>query len=168
MSWQQPSQSDKSVASWGVDVAVSLFFAGVGIAAIVDSRRLGAGWGADGPESGAFPFIIGLALVVASLVNLVSAVRTRDNGETFVTWGQFRLVLAMMVPAALYVGAIPFLGIYLASAILGTAFLRFLGNYGWLASLVFGIGVSVLAFFVFDVWFLVPLPKGPIEHALGY
>lgn len=167
MSWQ-PSHSDKSLASWGVDVAVSIFFAGVGIAAIVDSQRLGSGWGADGPQSGYFPFLIGLALVVASMVNIVGALKTRDGGETFVTWNQFRLVLAMMVPAAVYVAAIPFLGIYLASAILAVAFMRFLGDFGWIASLAFGIGVAVLCFFVFDVWFLVPLPKGPIEHALGY
>jgi len=25
-----------------------------------------------------------------------------------------------------------------------------------------------VAFLVFEIWFLVPLPKGPLEHALGF
>jgi hypothetical protein len=29
------------------------------------------------------------------------------------------------------------------------------------------VGNSVVFFFIFEVWFLVPLPKGPLEAALG-
>jgi putative tricarboxylic transport membrane protein len=28
--------------------------------------------------------------------------------------------------------------------------------------------VPIVLFFLFDIWFLVPLPKGPLEAALGY
>jgi hypothetical protein len=30
------------------------------------------------------------------------------------------------------------------------------------------IGVPLMLFMMFEVWFLVPLPKGPLEAALGY
>ena len=30
------------------------------------------------------------------------------------------------------------------------------------------IAVPLFLFFMFEIWFLVPLPKGPIETALGY
>lgn len=161
---------ERALASWGVDVALSLFFVGVGALAILDSRRLGAGWGADGPQSGYFPFLIGALLIGGALVNLANALRDRAAGvrDTFVNWGQFRLVLVMMVPTAIYIAAIPFLGIYLASAILAAAYLHFLGGYRWWMGIAFGVAVALVAFLVFDIWFLVSLPKGPIEHALGY
>jgi hypothetical protein len=30
------------------------------------------------------------------------------------------------------------------------------------------VAVPVITFLIFEVWFLVPLPKGPLEAALGY
>jgi hypothetical protein len=61
----------------GVDVALSAFFAVIGLLAIIDSQRLGSGWGSDGPQSGYFPFLIGSVLLLASLFNLVTALRSR-------------------------------------------------------------------------------------------
>ena len=31
-----------------------------------------------------------------------------------------------------------------------------------------GLAVALVLFFMFDIWFLVPLPKGPIEDMLGF
>ena len=36
----------------------------------------------------------------------------------FVTWPQLRLVLSVLIPTVFYVAAIPFTGIYVASAVL--------------------------------------------------
>jgi hypothetical protein len=33
---------------------------------------------------------------------------------------------------------------------------------------VVGIAVALALFLMFEVWFLVPLPKGPVESLLGY
>jgi putative tricarboxylic transport membrane protein len=30
------------------------------------------------------------------------------------------------------------------------------------------VGVPVVTFLIFEKWFLVPLPKGPIEEYLGF
>jgi hypothetical protein len=43
-----------------------------------------------------------------------------------------------------------------------------LGKYPLLRILPVAVAVPLLLFFMFEVWFLVPLPKGPIEMALGY
>ena len=56
---------------------------------------------------------------------------------------------------------------YLASALLIGVFMRWIGRYGWQTVLPIAIGVPVLTFIVFEKWFLVPLPKGPIEDLLG-
>ena len=74
----------------------------------------------------------------------------------------------MVVPTAVYVAAIPFLGIYVASALLIIAFMKWLGKYHWLMSIAVGVAVPILTFLMFEVWFLVPLPKGPLENFLGY
>ena len=62
---------------------------------------------------------------------------------------------------------VPFLGIYLASALLLAVFMKWLGRYRW--GLTFGIAIAVpiIFYFMFEKWFLVPLPKGPIEELLG-
>ena len=78
------------------------------------------------------------------------------------------MVGMIFVPTIIYVVAIPFLGIYLASTVLAAAFLHFIGGYRWWLSALFGIAVAVAAFIVFDIYFLVNLPKGPVEEVLGY
>jgi hypothetical protein len=47
-------------------------------------------------------------------------------------------------------------------------FMRWLGRYSWPLVLAISIGIPVVTFIVFERWFLVPLPKGPIEEFLGF
>jgi hypothetical protein len=53
-----------------MEIATSLAFAAAGAVALWDSARLGAGWASDGPQSGYFPFWIGVLLVLAAAGNL--------------------------------------------------------------------------------------------------
>jgi hypothetical protein len=46
-------------------------------------------------------------------------------------------------------------------------FMRWLGKYPWWKVVAVSIGHSVALFLIFEVWFLVPLPKGPLERLLG-
>jgi putative tricarboxylic transport membrane protein len=160
--------ADRSVGTAWVDVGLSLFFVIVGGLAIHDSIRLGYGWGMDGPQAGYFPFLIGCALIGGALVNAVQAIRSRGTDDVFVTFGQAQSVAVLLVPTLIYVLAIPYLGIYLASAILAFGFVRFLGNMSWIASGAIATTIAVVCFVLFDKWFLVSLPKGPIEALLGY
>ena len=72
------------------------------------------------------------------------------------------------MPTAIYVATIPFIGIYITSAVLIGFFMRWLGRYGWGLVLAISIAIPVITFVVFERWFLVPLPKGPIEEYLGF
>jgi hypothetical protein len=151
-----------------VEVGTALAFALAGAAAIGDSLRIGTGWGVDGPRSGTFPFWIGVILVAASAGTLVQAVRSRAESGLFASWGQLRLVASVLVPTVLFVAAIPFTGLYVASAVLVAWFMHRLGGFGWARSVAAGLGVAVTCFLVFEIWFLVQLPKGPLETWLGY
>jgi hypothetical protein len=63
---------------------------------------------------------------------------------------------------------IAWLGIYVASFLYIGAFMLWQGKYGWLPALGVSAGLPIVLFLVFEKWFLVPLPKGPIEHLLGF
>jgi putative tricarboxylic transport membrane protein len=77
------------------------------------------------------------------------------------------MVLTVLVPAAIYAGAIGWIGIYVASALFIGFFMRWLGKYAWWTVAAVSVGVVVAFYVIFEVWFKVPLPKGPIEALLG-
>jgi hypothetical protein len=147
---------------------VAIAMAILALIGIYGSIKVGIGWGAEGPRAGFFPFYVSLAVLISCAVNLAKVVASADDGQLFAEWGQIRQVLAVVVPTAIYVAAIPFLGIYVASALLIIAFMKWLGKYNWLMSVAVGVVVPILTFVMFEVWFLVPLPKGPLENFLGY
>jgi putative tricarboxylic transport membrane protein len=60
------------------------------------------------------------------------------------------------------------MGLYVASLALIGYFMKRHGRYGWALTAAVSIGVPLVAFLVFERWFLVPLPKGPLEAALGF
>ena len=169
---QEPSdRAVGSVRTW--EIVVALAFLVFGLVVAWDSRRLGASWGSDGPQAGYFPFYIGLIICLASIANLIRAFALGSRGaKPFVTWSQFRMVLVVMIPSLAYVALIEnpvySLGIYEASAIFIAAFMRYLGKYPWPKVAAVSIGVMVVFFLMFEVWFKVPLPKGPIETLIGF
>ena len=74
---------------------------------------------------------------------------------------------ALLIPTLFYVIGIYFLGIYVSSILFVALFMVFLGKYHWLRSVLVALGVSIAFFLLFEVWFRVPLPKGPLEAVLG-
>jgi putative tricarboxylic transport membrane protein len=160
---------DSLVSKRKADIVVALILAGMGVLVIVDSLRLGMGWAADGPQSGYFPFYIGVLMVVASLGTVGVVVFGRDRTHSaFVERTQFRDVLKVLVPTAVFVALIGVIGIYVASGLFIGAFMRWLGRFRWRTIVIVGVAVPLALFLLFEVWFLVPLPKGPLEEFLGY
>jgi putative tricarboxylic transport membrane protein len=153
-----------------VELAVALLIFLGGAIVIFDSVRIGAKWGSDGPESGYFPFLTGTCLTVASAWIIASTIARWKKlaGKTFVEWSSLKPVLSMLLPTIAYVAVIKFLGIYVASAIFIGAFMVWKGRYGPLPTAAVAVGVPVAMFLMFEIWFLVALPKGPLEHLLGY
>ena len=46
--------------------------------------------------------------------------------------------------------------------------MKWLGGYRWVTALPLAVGIPAVVFVLFEIWFLVPLPKGPLEMYLGY
>ena len=47
-------------------------------------------------------------------------------------------------------------------------YMRLVGRHSWVSTLGLSVSIPVLTFVIFERWFLVPLPKGPLEAWLGY
>lgn len=163
----------------GMDVLVAILLLAVCGIVIFDSARLGFNWReGEGPAPGYFPFYIAVVLGISSLVNLATALLGHGRGEVFVSARPFSRVLAVLVPSLIYVAMIggisigplvvPGLGIYVASALFIMAFMILIGRENPLKALGVGVAVPLALFFMFEKWFLVPLPKGPLEAWLGY
>jgi|SRR5687767_2651831 putative tricarboxylic transport membrane protein len=149
------------------EFAMAAVFFVLGAIVIYDSARLGFRWGEDGPQAGYFPFYIGLLMCISSLINAARALMiSAEKNKSFVDTGQLRLVLSVLIPSAIYVGLIGWLGIYVSSIIFIAFFMRWLGKYPWWKLAAVSVGNSVVFFLVFEVWFKLPLPKGPVEALL--
>ncbi|WP_332684279.1 tripartite tricarboxylate transporter TctB family protein [Bosea sp. (in: a-proteobacteria)] len=153
-----------------LDIAVALFFLVVCAIVMVDSLRLGISWKPnEGPRPGLFPFYIVLAMGIASIVNLAQALpRTPAGDNVAVTVPGIKRMAAIFVPAVIFVLAANFIGIYVSAAIYIGAFMIFFGKFPLWKAMVVSVSIATVSFFMFEVWFLVPLPKGPLEAALGY
>jgi hypothetical protein len=166
---QQRSSRAGGVKQRTMDIVMALFFFAIGVVMIVDNYRLGAGWAKDGPESGYFPLRVGAIICISAAILFIQTLfAKRHRDDVFVTMARLKLVLLVLVPTVLYVLAIQFIGIYVASAVFIGAFMRIMGRYGWTKTVLVSGGFAVVLFWLFEVQFLVPLPKGPLETLLGY
>lgn len=152
----------------GVEVGVAIVIAIFAIVGIIGANRVGTGWSAEGPRPGFFPFYVCVAILISCAVNLVQIFRSENDGAVFASWDQIKKVMQVVVPTGVYVFAVPYTGIYVASALLIMGFMKILGRYSYAMSAGIGIAVPLLTFVAFEKWFLVPLPKGPLENLLGY
>ena len=66
------------------------------------------------------------------------------------------------------VTVLPALGLYVSAAIYLAFYMRWVGHHRWITVLLVAVGIPVVTFLVFEKWFLVPMPKGPLETWLGY
>jgi putative tricarboxylic transport membrane protein len=172
-----------------MEIAVCIAFLVLSAIVIQDSLRVGAGWAEDeGPRAGYFPFYIGVIMAIASLVVLVRTIlqgmqerranpadgggrrqaKGTADGAPFVTSEALKRVLLVLIPIIVYVVVLNFIGIYVASAIYITLFMMYFGRYRLPSAAGIGIAVAVAMFLMFEIWFLVPLPKGPLEELLGF
>ena len=159
---------EPTIATRWVELGVALALMALALVVIGDSLRVGAGWADDGPKAGYFPFYIGLTLLGASGWTAFTQLRRWQRIEIFAERAQMRSVAAVMGPMVVHVVLIKFIGLYVASALLIGWFMHRHGQHRLATKLVVPVAVPLVVFVVFERWFLVPLPKGPLEALFGY
>jgi putative tricarboxylic transport membrane protein len=150
------------------EIALALVLFALGAIVIFDSLRLGMRWGTEGPQPGYFPFYLVVFICSACLVTVVlAALMPAAKNRAFVKVGQLKLVLSVLAPSAVFVALVGWLGIYVSAVLFVALFMRWLGKYPWWKVAAVSLGHSVALFVIFEIWFLVPLPKGQVERWLG-
>ena len=171
MANQEESGEAAVVSTHVVEALVALCVLVLGATVIFGSRKLGSGWTTDGPGAGYFPFYIGSLLCISAVGVFYQAVFGKSkNTEAFVNKEQLKRVLSVFLPALVYVGAIQFVGLYVASVIYIGLFMVILGKFSIIKSVIAAVVINVVFFFMFEVWFKVPLFKGSLNPLgfLGY
>jgi putative tricarboxylic transport membrane protein len=158
------------VSNRTMNIAVALALMTVALVVMIASYRLGAGWEKNvGPGSGYFPFYVALIMFVTSGATLVQQLLQRtDDGGSFIAHQELMMVLQVLVPMTIFVVVTIYIGIYISMALFIGFFMTWHGRYPWYKTLPVCLAVPVVLFVVFEIWFLVPLPKGPFEAWLGY
>ena len=140
---------------------------------VYDALRLGVGWGTEGPQSGFFPFWLAVILAAVSLLIFAQTLLSRST-QPFVTRERFLPVLKVLGPLTGFIvvtdppGYWPGLGLYVAAGLYLGFYMRWVGRHHWGVVVALAVAIPVLTFVVFETWFLVPMPKGPVETWLGY
>lgn len=168
---QAATEPRKGVATNVVEAIVAFLIVIMGAVVIQGSRALGSGWTTDGPGAGYFPFYIGLILCISGAGTMYQALLGKNRKtDVFVDSEQLKRVLSVLVPAVIYILAVQFVGLYVASAVYIALFMIVLGKYSRVKSVITALAVIVLFFFMFEVWFKVPLFKGMLDPLsfLGY
>ena len=93
----------------------------------------------------------------------IESQRADPSNDDFVTREELRRSLSVFWPTAALVVAMFPLGCYVPSGVYLAWMMRRHGGHGWLLSAAYGAAVMVAFFLVFDLWFRVPLAKGPLE-----
>ena len=154
------------------ELATSVAVALTGAVVVAESLTHDIGWNESGPGSGYFPFRVGLLLIAAASIQAVQGLRGAGSAShgshasgpaSFVTRDELRRSLSVFWPMAALVVAMFPLGCYLPSGVYLAWMMRRHGGYSWLLSVAYGAAVMVAFFLVFDLWFRVPLAKGPLE-----
>ncbi len=126
--------------------------------AIYDSFKR-SGWTASGPDAGWYPFWSAAMMGIAAIVILVFALRKPAGKPFFESAEGARAFWQLVIPMALMVGLINWLGFYLVSALYMGFFARWIGKYHWIWIIVIAVSVPLALYLGFERAFQAPLPK---------
>lgn len=145
------------------DIVVALGLMVVGLLALGDALRLGFGWGMSGPESGFFPFYMGLGIVISTFFILLKALRIYKKegpGKPLVPEGGTAQILWVLLPAIGAVLLTELLGLHLAMVLYLAFYMGVVGKIHWGKVILLSVLVPFVIFILFDKMFLIPLPEG--------
>lgn len=146
---------------------ILLFLAG---AVALEAIRLDIGWGDIGPKGGFFPFWLAVILGLSSLSVLIQTMSHWHQAKTksFLAREQRNLLLTVLVPIGLVIPLMATVGFYLTAFVYLFLYIWWTGSKRLWVNLTISIVFPVAIFFIFEKWFLIPLPKGLLEAYLPF
>ena len=154
------------VSGRSLESATALITAAFGAAVAVSSLDNGIGWSAAGVESGTFPFIVGLIILAGSVFNLVQG--WLHAQAVILGPSELRRLAILFVPAAVFVGIIPLIGMVPASALYVFGALAWNKRGSLLVAALSAIGSALALYLIFEKTFQISLPRGVLGALLGF
>jgi hypothetical protein len=145
------------------EIFIACLLAAIGLITVLDSIRLGFGWGMSGPESGFFPFYLGVGTIVCSVLVLLSVFKKRKQvgaEERLMPKGALKPILWVLIPATAMIAVSELVGLHVAAALYLAFYMRSVGKIGWVTTILVSLLVPLSLYIAFDKLFLVPLPQG--------
>jgi hypothetical protein len=108
--------------------------------------------------------------MLSSTVTLYQAVIVdrKQKPVSFVDKESFKQVMAVLLPAIVFVLGVQLIGIYVSSVLYIAIFMVWLGKYPIWKAIAVSLGVSVALYLMFEFWFQVPLPHGSWFNPLEF
>lgn len=153
------------ISQRAVELTVAALAATFGVAVVVSSLYNGIGWSEAGVDAGTFPFLIGILIVLGSAYNFVCG--AADAHAIAITTPAFRRVAGLFIPAAIYIAAIPALGMYVASGGYMFAALGLRSGQSTLRTVLLSVATPLALYWVFERLFVVSLPHGALFAMFG-
>jgi putative tricarboxylic transport membrane protein len=154
------------VSGRALETATALLTGAFGLAVVVSSLDNGIGWGAGGVDAGTFPFIVGLIILGGSIFSLVQG--WLQARAVVLRASELKRLAALFIPAAVYVGVIPLIGMYLASAIYVFGALVWHKRGSLVFSAVAAVGTALSLYLIFELTFQISLPRGALGDVFGF
>jgi hypothetical protein len=149
-----------------LEISTAILTGGFGLAVVISSLDNGIGWSEAGVDAGTFPFLTGIIIVIGSLYNAGHGLLA--GGGIVVSRSDLRRGAGLLLPAAAFVGIIPWLGFYLASGAYMLGVLAVPKHLTVLRSLLIAVATPAALYVVFERMFQVTLPHGALAAAIGY
>jgi hypothetical protein len=135
---------------------------------MVHATVLPIGWArGQGPGGGAFPFWLSAIMFLAAagifVRELLAAYADRGSRRTFIGRGALRDILIVAGSLLVTIGAIHFVGAYVAVAAFLVFYLRVMGRARWRTIAGLCVATPIVMFFFFEVTLKILLPKGITE-----
>jgi hypothetical protein len=154
------------ISGRSLEAATALVTGAFGAAVVVSSLDNGIGWSAAGVDAGTFPFIVGLIILSGSIFNLAQGwLHARD---VVLRQSELKRLGILFIPAAAYVGVIPLMGMYLASAFYVFGALAWHKRGSFVFSGAAAIGTAVALYLIFELTFQISLPRGLLGDFIGF
>ena len=154
------------VSGRGLEAATAFITGAFGAAVVVSSLDNGIGWSAAGVESGTFPFIVGLVILAGSVFNLAQGwlhARAVILGPS-----ELKRLGLLFVPAAVFVGVIPLIGMIPASAFYVFGALVWHKRGLLLLAALAALGAALALYLIFERTFQISLPRGALGTYFGF
>jgi len=149
-----------------LETATALLTGAFGAAVVVSSLGNGIGWSAAGVDAGTFPFIVGFIILSGSVFNLVQGwLEARD---ILLRPSELKRLAMLFIPAAVYVGVIPLIGMYLASAAYVFGALAWHKRGAFVFAGIAAIGTTLALYLIFERTFQISLPRGLLGDFIGF